>query len=407
MRIVIDLQAGQGHSGLRGIGRYSRSLALSITRLAMDRGHDVCLVMNASLPMLIPSIRKEFAGLLPDENIFLFPGLENTADIAPENRARMLRSEAVREHFIAALKPDILHVASLFEGFVDDVTVSINDHVALPTAVTLYDLIPYVMPELYLTDPRFEKYYLRRLDALRHAQWLLAISNHTREEALTLLERDPERVTNISAAVADIFRPRRISEQRRAELAALYGIRGEFLLYVPGGFDPRKNFAALLQAYARLPATLRATHQLVIGSKVYPGELPLFTALRDQAGLTGADVVLTGYLPDDDLVDLFNLCTAHVFPSLHEGFGLPALEAMSCGAPSIGSNATSLPEVLGRSDALFDPRCPDSIARKMTEVLSDAEFRGSLREHALRHSAGFSWDHSGKRALEAFEAALV
>ena len=93
-----------------------------------------------------------------------------------------------------------------------------------------------------------------------------------------------------------------------------------------------------------------------------------------------------------------------MFPSLHEGFGLPALEAMSCGAPTIGSGTTSIPEVIGREDALFDPTEPASIARSMQNVLTDTAFADSLRAHAPRQAAKFSWDNSAKAALQAMEA---
>jgi Glycosyltransferase len=123
----------------------------------------------------------------------------------------------------------------------------------------------------------------------------------------------------------------------------------------------------------------------------------------EKAGLTKNDVIITGYVPDDELIAMYNLCELFIFPSLHEGFGLPVLEAMSCGAPVIGSNTTSIPEVIGREDALFDPYSVDSIANKIKEVLTDENFRNELREYAIKRSKEFSWDKSAKIALEAFE----
>lgn len=404
MRIVIDLQAGQGHSGLRGIGRYSRSLAAAMAKLATTRGHDVRVVLNGNMPDLIPSIRQQFDMVLPAENVVAFPWHGATSNIDPDNAMRASLAERMREEFIASLKPDVVHVASLFEGYVDDVVVSVNETVDLPTAVTFYDLIPYVLRDLYMTDPRYQAFYFRRLDALKRARALLAISEHSKDEAVALLGIDPHRITNVSAAVSDMFRPIKVSDADRRALLHQYGIRDGFILYVPGGFDPRKNFPNLLKAYALLPPQVRARHQLVIGSKIYPNEIGPFNQIRLDAGLSERDVVLTGYLPDDDLVALFNLCAVHVFPSLHEGFGLPVLEGLACGAPSIGSNATSTPEVIGRSDALFDPKSPDSIATKLYQVISDGGFKNSLRDHALTHSHTFSWERSASRALDALEA---
>ena len=108
---------------------------------------------------------------------------------------------------------------------------------------------------------------------------------------------------------------------------------------------------------------------------------------------------MTGYVPDQDLIALYNLATLFVFPSKHEGFGLPALEAMACGAPVIGSNTTSVPEVIGWEEALFDPYSAKSIAQKMGFALQDETWRTQLREHGLQQARKFSWDVSAQRQL--------
>ena len=100
--------------------------------------------------------------------------------------------------------------------------------------------------------------------------------------------------------------------------------------------------------------------------------------LAARHGMSRDELVLTGYVPDEDLVALYNLCALFVFPSWHEGFGLPALEAMRCGAPVIAANSSSLPEVVGWEDALFAPRSDDAMADKMTRALTDSSFRAEL-----------------------------
>ena len=114
--------------------------------------------------------------------------------------------------------------------------------------------------------------------------------------------------------------------------------------------------------------------------------------------------MLTGFVPEEDLLVLYNLCKAFVFPSWHEGFGLPALEAMSCGRAVIGANTSSVPEVIGRDDALFDPMSDSSIAAKLEEVLTNDAFRSELERHGLEQAKRFSWDASAQRAIAAFEA---
>jgi glycosyltransferase involved in cell wall biosynthesis len=104
---------------------------------------------------------------------------------------------------------------------------------------------------------------------------------------------------------------------------------------------------------------------------------------------------------DDELVMLYNMAALFVFPSLHEGFGLPVLEAMSCGAPVLGANATSVPEVIGCADALFDPAVPARIAAKIQQVMADDALRARLREHGLAQARTFSWDRSAVTAIAA------
>ena len=156
-------------------------------------------------------------------------------------------------------------------------------------------------------------------------------------------------------------------------------------------------------AYSLLSQELRAEHQLVIVSKIQEDERDNLIQLAKQAGLVENELILTGYVPDEDLIALYNLATLFVFPSKHEGFGLPVLEAMACGAPVIGSNTTSVPEVIGWEEALFDPYSAKSIAQKMGFALQDETWRTQLREHGLRQARKFSWDASAKRAIKAFE----
>jgi glycosyltransferase involved in cell wall biosynthesis len=122
-----------------------------------------------------------------------------------------------------------------------------------------------------------------------------------------------------------------------------------------------------------------------------------------EAGLETKRIVITGYLSDGDLVALYNLCRAAIVPSYYEGFGLPALEAMSCGAPVIGSNASSVPEVIGRKDAMFDPHDDESIAAKLAKVLLDGGLRTALKARSLEQARKFSWSSTAQRAIAAME----
>ncbi|MGF6815435.1 glycosyltransferase involved in cell wall biosynthesis [Paraburkholderia atlantica] len=402
MRIVIDLQAAQNDSRFRGVGRYCKSLAIEMTRQATNRGHEIILVTSDRFPETIPGLIRDFSSVCKASQFRAFHVAHGAVQgTVSENESRLRAAEIAREDFIASLNPDFVHVSSLFEGSVDDAVVSVGRGSSrVPTAVTLYDIIPYVLSDIYITNDQFQRYYDGKIRSLREADLLLSISEHSKRDAVEHLGIDVSKIVNISAGIDADFRPVDIAEPD--VILARYGIQTgtPFVLYVPGGFDPRKNFGNLFDAFARLP---RGGQQLVIASNVRQHERDALYSLASKCGVSESDLILTGYVPECDLIALYNLCRINIFPSLYEGFGLPALEAMACGAPSIGSNTSSLPEVIGRADALFDPHSADSIADKMRLALTDETFRDSLHRHAIAHARTFSWTASAERALDAIQ----
>lgn len=398
MRIVIDLQGAQSESRFRGIGRYSLSLALAMARNAGN--HEIWLALNSCMPESIPDIRAAFSGLIPETRIRIFD-VPNDASPSPW----MARgSEIIRETFLATLEPDVVVVSSLFEGYWANAVTSVG---AIPakhqTAVILYDLIPFMNKDVYLPTHDLQDYYYRKIDWLKQADTLLAISDSSRQEAVTYLEIDRAKIANISAAIGDQFVPDEVDLTKSSATLERLGIESEFLLYAPGGFDPRKNFARLLEAYSALPTSLKDKHQLVIASKLHPQQRAELLVLAEKYGVKSSQLVLTGYVNDNDLIALYSLTELFVFPSTHEGFGLPVLEAMACGAAVIGSSCSSVPEVIGFTEALFDPFSVKSITEKMTEALEDENYRARLIANAAEQSTKFSWDESAKKAIAALE----
>ncbi|MYM37695.1 glycosyltransferase, partial [Duganella sp. FT94W] len=406
MRIVIDLQGAQSESRFRGVGRYSLALALGVARNA--GAHEVWLLMNGALPAAIPALRRAFAGLVPPERMRVFEAAAPLAGLDPALAPHARSSELLREHVLAQLRPDMVLVTSLFEGFVDDAVVSVGRFgdaaLAARTAVVLYDLIPLLNPQQYLQQPAQRDYYERKIASLKRAGLLLAISDYSRLEALEALALPAERVVAISTAIDDMFQPGELDAERRAALRAQYGLNRGMLMYAPGGFDARKNIDGLITAFSLLPPAVRAAHQLLIASKISAPDSELLTAHAARCGLRGDELVLTGYVSDERLIELFRCAELFIFPSLHEGFGLPALEAMACGALVIGADNSSIPEVIGCAEALFDAASPPAIAAKMAEVLGDPAMQQRLRAHGAQQAKRFSWDVSAQRALRAMEA---
>ena len=402
MRIVIDMQGAQTESRFRGIGRYTLSFAQAIVR---NRGeHEVLLALSGFFPETIEPIRAAFDGLLPQENIRVWYGPGPVRNHESANTLRREVAELIREAFLASLLPDIVHVSSLFEGYGDNAVTSIGlfDQFT-PVSVSLYDLIPLLNPDHYLKpNPNYHAYYKRKVDHLARASLMLAISEFSRQEGLEHFDIVPEQIVNVSTATDDRFCQLVLSEFDSAALKAKFNITRSFVLYT-GGIDERKNLPRLLQAYACLSPSLRESQQLVLAGKISEEGLDNLRNQANQVGITSAELVFTGYVSDEELVLLYNLCKLFVFPSWHEGFGLPALEAMVCGAPVIGANASSLPEVIGLTEALFDPLDVSAIAAKLGQALGDENFSEKLRVHGLSQAKRFSWDSCARQAIVAFE----
>jgi glycosyltransferase involved in cell wall biosynthesis len=404
MRIVIDLQGAQAKSKGRGIGRYSLSLSKA---MVANRGeHEIILALNGLFPKTVDEIRQVFSGLLSREQIRVWQAPGPLNHLSEDNHWQRHSAELLREAFLASLKPDLVLITSLFEGFSDDAVTSIGMLGSrVPTAAVLYDLIPFINRKLYLENPLIAKWYDGKISHFRRADLLLAISASSRQEGISHLGFSPESIVNISTAADAHFEAKNLNQQQRQNLMEGYGIHADYVMYT-GGIDHRKNIDGLIRSYAALSADIRKQHQLVVVCSVRDMDRDHLNGLATRAGLADDELVLTGFVSEDDLVSLYSYCKLFVFPSWHEGFGLPALEAMSCGRAVIGSNVSSLPEVIGCEQALFDPFDEVSITAKLEQVLLDDDFRQMLEQHGLRQAKSFSWDSIAQRAITAIEQYL-
>lgn len=402
MRIVIDLQGAQGSNKNRGIGRYSLSLAKGIAR---NRGnHQVFIALNGSLTGTIEPIRAAFEGLLPAENIFVWqaPGPYHAADTNNDQRRRA--AELVRESALASLLPDYIIITSIFEGLGDDIVSSIGQLTSnIPTAAVLYDLIPLIHRDIYLKNPVVLPWYEKNISQIRNATSLLAISESSRQEAIKYLGFTDIESVNISCAAEDHFKLIEDNSDLKGYLSWKYGLSKSFVMYT-GGIDYRKNIEGLIEAYSHLPAEQRQEHQLAIVCSMQDTDKVRLSKLVIEMGLKSDDVIFTGFIPESDLVACYQVCKLFVFPSWHEGFGLPVLEAMKCGAPVIAGNKSSLPEVVGTDKALFDPLDIKAMGRKIETVLADGAMLSALRTHGLKQAEKFNWDDTALRALKAIES---
>lgn len=401
MRIAIDLQAAQGANRLRGIGRYALALSLQI---AKQRGeHEILIVLNGDLNDSVDWISSQFRNVLPRSSIKVWYGVQPTAARDVMNEWRQHASAIIRQKFLESLKPDLVIVTSLFEGLVDGVVTNVGEaSVNFPTVVVLYDLIPLIDAETYLADGVTKSWYMSKIEALKRASMWWSISEYSRRCGIELLGLDSTLTVNIGIDADPQFSRRATTTEFLHYLVTEHNIDRPFILYT-GGIDPRKNIERLIQAYASLPLEVRSSHQLVIVCGIQPTEKAYLESFALKHGCKRDDIVVTGFVSDDTLVQMYNACRLFVFPSCIEGFGLPVLEAMRCGAIVIGSRGSSISEVIREPAGMFDPYDCVSIANAIRKALLDSHLRSLLLRNADEQSRRFSWETTARRAIEAAE----
>lgn len=402
MKIVIDMQGVQTDSRHRGIGRYCMAVTRAFVKLCRGE-HDATVLFNAALDGVDEAIDTLSDGGGNVRRRAVGP-LRNTSFDDHANDARREAAGRVFTHALDVGRPDVAWLGSVIEGLHDDALVP---H-ALPqalTVATLYDLIPLHDPK-QLGQARPRDWYMQRLEVLKRCDLLLAMSEWVRSDAIERLGVAPERIVAIGAGVDARFAPSAPGDDHAAFLRERFGITCSFVMY-NGGFDTRKNVLSLVEAYASLPDALRAGHTLVLVGRIDPLAAERIAETMAATRLRASDVVFTGYVTDSELIRLYQACSLFVFPSTREGFGLPPLEAMACGAPTIVNDATSLPEVVGHPDAMFDATRPGAMSARIEAALTDAGFAERLRRQGLERASQFSWEAVAARALKAIEATLA
>lgn len=405
MHILIDLQSCQNGSRNRGIGRY----ALSITRAIIARGrhqHSFSVLLSDRFSETVSDIRKRLADILPVENIHVLNQLSRTSAADVSNAWRNEAAQRLRQLAIRQLDPDVVFDPSPLEGLWDDTRTSASQGRHINVA-TLHDLIPLSNREQLLPADNDFHAYLRLLEEVRRADAILAVSSYTKSEAVRLLNIDATKIFVAELGSDEsIFRPSRPTDSASAALLSRLGISRKFILNT-SPLEQRKNVEGLIAGYGQLPIELRDQYELVIIGRFDDYARNYISGLAAAEGVPLEQVILPGYVSDSELALLYSRCEAFVFPSLAEGFGLPALEAMACGAPVIGSNLTSIPEVIGRDDLLFDPRDPMDLRLRLQQVLTDDVFRSNVRAYGQRRAATFTWEATADKALRAMEASYA
>ena len=265
------------------------------------------------------------------------------------------------------------------------------------TIIVIHDLAAILFPGVH---DKIYSFYLRNMLSVtcRKIDRIITVSEASKRDVIRLFKVPENRIRVIYSAVEDIFRPVDDPEMIK-RIVRKYGLVKNFILYV-GTLERRKNVTSLIKAYGKLRKNKQISRQLaVVGKKGwrYPD---IAKAIRNSD--FERDILLAGYVPDEDLVYIYNAADLFVYPSLYEGFGFPPLEAMACGTPVITSHVTALPEVVGDAAILVDPEDIDGLAEAMHDVLSQNSLRLKLIEKGLERVKHFSWENVAKKTLSVY-----
>ncbi len=397
-RIVLDLQGAQTPgSRSRGIGRYLAAFSKGIAA-AGGPDLDLRIVLNGDLSGSVDAIIDDLAPEIPRSafSAYLAP-VDFDVKEADRGRFHGIADAARRLHY-ASLAPDAIIIGSPFEGLGSgEIAPTCPALPGVPTFSVLYDLIPYLFPEQFLSEAKGREHYMRQLNVLRESRLLLSISEASRADGIEHLRRDAGTIVNVGTAVSDIFHsPRRAHPPPQ--------LRGQRYILTAGGADPNKNLRLIVEAYCGLDPSLRRNVRLVHMGKLSETARRRIERPVEAAG--GPPIVFLGMVSDQGLLDAIDHADVFAFPSLYEGFGLPVLEAMTRSTPALACRTSALPEVVANEDALIEPDDVDEWIRRLTRVLTDAAFRSELKDFAVEQAKTFSWIRVGRTALDAIESDL-
>ena len=377
MQITLGAYLLSGTRGYRqaGIHQYTRALLEALA--ACDLPDDLHLTALVS-----PTARDEVAQFTNPQSPISFRPASRSAE-TPLGRIRVEQLET--PGLLRQLHTDLYHGLAFVAPL----------RAPCPTVITVHDLSFITRPQ---THKRFNRIYLALFTRLscRRARRVITVSEWTKRDVVNLLGVDPARVDAIPLGVHPRFRPLPTPEVSAFQQANHIGAQTIFFL---GSLEPRKNLPALIEAFHEVLAQTPQA-ELIVGGSLGWKYAPLFERVR-ALGLEGK-VRILGPVAAEDLLRWYNACTVFAYPSLYEGFGLPALEAMACGTPVVTSNVTSLPEVVGEAAVSVSPTDTHALAQGLSRVLTDEGLRLSMREQGLRRAGMFTWQRTAERTLEVY-----
>ncbi len=385
MRIGID---GSCLANRRGFGRFARQLLRALAGAESPHEFVVFVDRPSADAVEVPS---RFATSVVNVR-------EAPSKAASSAGRRAFGDMLAMGRAVARAKPDLIYFPASYSFF--------PVWGVRRVVVTMHDTLAMTHPSLVFPGGKGRvAWSLKEYAAARVADKILTVSESARRDLIAWFRLPPDRVGVLTEGPESVFGPRPEGADSDAALGR-YGLRpgSRYLLYV-GGLSPHKNLPRLIRAFGATGLAREGVQLVLVGDTgdVFHTHVPALRAEVEGAGLVGS-VVFTGFVPDDDLVYLYNRAEALAQPSLMEGFGLPPVEAMACGTPVVSSRAGSLPEVVDDAGVFFDPLDVAGMAAAVRTVFDDPGRRADLSARATRRASRFTWAEAASRLLACFDA---
>jgi len=265
---------------------------------------------------------------------------------------------------------------------------------SLPSVTTIFDFAVWRHSYSQAKTSWLEK--LMAGAAFRFSRHLLAISEFTKQEAIKLFQIPADKITVTLMAAAGQYRPLILDKLEIAKLRGKYNLPDKFILYL-GTLEPRKNILGIIEAFQQIKNQISGVKLVLAGSKGWRTNNIIKAAKAE-------DIIMTGYVGYRDKPALYNLAKVFVFPSFYEGFGMPPLEAMACGTPTIVSNSASLPEVVGKAAKIIPAQDTGALARTMKEILINPHLQQELSRSGITQAKEFSWRGTAQQTWQILQS---
>lgn len=366
-------------------------IAIEAQRIFRKKKHGMDIVALQLIRHLqkIDDVNEYFILVEPDEDNKVLIETKNFHIIEISATPYPIWEQFYLRRMIKKIKPDILHCTSN--------TAPLN--IKVPLVLTLHDI-------LYMQKIDFTKgTWYQRLGNL-YRKWIvpkvipqsdqiITVSDFEKQQIIKRFSLHPGRVRVIHNAYSDYFKPV-LNKDVLEEAKKKYGLPDQFILYL-GNTHPNKNIRSVLRALSKLQEDKETKIPLVMPDidKAFLKKILIEINNRELVN----SIYLTGYVPNHELPNIYSLAKIFIYPSFHESFGIPMLEAMACGIPVIASNKAALPEVANSAALMVDPENPDEIVRAVKELLTDKELYRQLKEDGLKRTLDFSWYNTARNIL--------